>query len=327
MNIEKLPDLKTIQETETRIREYVHLTPVHTSQQINALTGSKLFFKCENLQRTGAFKFRGASNAIRILMQDFEFDTVLTHSSGNHAGALALAARLAGKKCHVVMPKNSPEIKIAAVRSYGAQITFCEPTLEARESTSEEILAHEKAQFIHPYNHPYIIAGQGTAMLELSRQMPKPDCIIAPVGGGGLMSGTSIAARSLFKNKVKIYGAEPAGADDACRSLRAGKIIPSINPKTIADGLLTSLGSYTFKAITENVDAILTVSENSIVEAMKLIWYRMKLLAEPSACVPLAAVLEHPELFRDRKLGLIISGGNIDMQDIQHYLNKLQLMG
>lgn len=326
MNAPSLPDITNIHEALGKCRKQLHLTPVFTSASIDALTNSRLFFKGENFQRSGAFKFRGACNAIRMLQNKNKFNTVITHSSGNHAGALALAARMAGKKCLVVMPENSPEIKIAAVRGYGARITFCEPTLEARERTTEEILKKHPAVFIHPYNNPHIIAGQGTAMLELSTQMPQPDCIVAPVGGGGLLSGTSIVAKSVFRN-VKVYGAEPRGADDAYRSFHAGYIIPSRNPDTIADGLLTSLGELTFKAITENTDDILRVSEKGIIEAMKLIWYRMKLVAEPSGCVALAAVLEHPGLFRNCTVAIIISGGNIDMEAFQRSLNRLQLMG
>ncbi|MBN1951278.1 MAG: pyridoxal-phosphate dependent enzyme [Bacteroidales bacterium] len=326
MSQQTLPTLKGIREAESLIRESVHLTPVHTSRQLDLLSGSRLFFKCENLQRAGAFKFRGASHAIRRLAAVRDFSMVVTHSSGNHAGALALAAGIAGKKCHVVMPDNSPEVKIAAVRAYGARITFCKPTLQAREETTQKILHLEKAEFIHPYDHPYIIAGQGTAMLELFDQMPAPDCIVAPVGGGGLLSGTAIAAKSL-SGKLKVYGAEPLGADDAYRSFHSGKIIPSLKPETIADGLLTSLSDLTFKAISTYVDDILTVSETAIIEAMMLIWSRMKIIAEPSACVPLAAVLEHPELFSNRTTGLIISGGNVDLKDFCQFLNKLQLTG
>jgi len=326
MKPDKLPEIEDLKKARKRIQEIVNYTPVMTSRTLNRITGSNLYFKCENFQRCGAFKFRGASNAIQCLMEKGPVSAVATHSSGNHAGALALAARQSGIKCYVVMPENAPQIKIDAVRGYGAEIIFCAPTLKAREEGINKLMEEKLVHFIHPYNDFNIISGQGTAMLELAEQIPSPDCIIAPVGGGGLMSGTAIAAASLFPN-CKIYGAEPKGADDAWRSLKEGKIIPSVNPTTMADGLLTSLGALTFEILSQKLDDILTVSEESILEAMKLIWYRMKLVAEPSACVPLAAVIEHPELFRNKTTGLIISGGNVELKTIYGLINKLQVTG
>ena len=314
MNTEPvIPSIEDIQTAYRRIKRLVNRTPVMTSSSLNTLTGADIYFKCENFQKAGAFKFRGACHAIHVLKHSGSpARAVATHSSGNHAGALALAARMQKLNCYVVMPENSPAIKINAVRSYGAEITFCPPTLADREKGIVKVLKEKKAFFIHPYNNFEVIAGQGTTMLELAEELTAPDCIIAPVGGGGLMSGTSIAARALFRG-IRIYGAEPKGADDACRSLKEKRIIPSVNPRTICDGLLTSLGTLTFKAITENVDDILTVNEESIKKAMALIWARMKIVVEPSACVTLAAVLENPELFRGKKTGLILSGGNIDI--------------
>ncbi len=307
----QLPILSDITDAYERIQNLVHHTPLMKSKSINKLIGGDLYFKCENFQRSGAFKFRGACNALSLLASKSGIKTVATHSSGNHAGALALAASIFGFKCIVVMPKNSPKIKINAVREYGAKINFCKPTLEARETGIEKVLKSTESVFIHPYNDARIIAGQGTATLEILKDMNLPDIIIAPVGGGGLLSGTSIAAKSIHPGIV-VYGAEPQGADDAYRSMKENRIVPSINPKTIADGLLTSLGTLTFEAISENVDEILTVSEKGIRIAMHLIWERMKIVAEPSACVPLAAILEHKKKFKNKKVVAIVSGGNAE---------------
>ena len=243
------------------------------------------------------------------MLEEGTVNAVATHSSGNHAGALALAAKQNGLDCYVVMPSNSPEIKINAVKEYGASITFCSPTLDAREETLNKVIKETGATFIHPYNNFFVIAGQGTTALELLEDYPGLDCIIAPVGGGGLLSGVSIVAKSLSPG-IKMYGAEPAGANDAYRSLKSGEIVPSINPKTIADGLLTSLCPRTFTAISKFTDDILLVSEKGILMAMQLIWERMKIVVEPSGCVPMAAILEHPEYFRNKKTGVILSGGN-----------------
>jgi threonine dehydratase len=311
----KLPKIKDIQKAAQNIRTYCHTTPVLSSEIINAETGGQLFFKCENFQKAGAFKFRGATNALLNLVENASTTPVTTHSSGNHAGALAKAAAILGIPCIVVMPENSPKVKVAAVLHYGATIRFCAPTLDAREQSALKVIEETGAILIHPYNNFYIIAGQGTAALELMHLYPGLDNLITPVGGGGLLSGCSTAAKALNKN-IKVFGGEPKGADDAYRSLQAGKIIPSINPHTIADGLLTSLCELTFSVISQHVDSIYTVSEESIVAAMKMIWQYMKIVVEPSGAVPLAVVLENPDVFRNKKTGLIISGGNIDLENL-----------
>ena len=281
-----IPKLTDIKKAYNRIRPFIHHTPVMKSTLLSKLTGCDLYFKCENFQRSGAFKFRGVSNALSILnSEDKKIKAVATHSSGNHAGALALAASAFDIKCYVVMPENSTNIKINAVRDYGAEISFCKPTLKAREEGIEKVLKATGATFIHPYNDFNIISGQGSVALEILEDIDSPDIIITPVGGGGLLSGTSIAAKNIKKDII-VYGAEPKGADDAYRSLKEKRILPSVHPKTIADGLLTSLGTLTFKAISEHVDDILTVSEKGIRTAMHLIWERMKLVAEPSGSVP-----------------------------------------
>ncbi len=313
--MEKIPAINNLTEAHKIIKAFIHKTPVLSSQSINEITGASLFFKCENLQKAGAFKFRGATNAVLLLSEEQKAKGVATHSSGNHAAALALAARNAGVKAYVVMPENAPEPKKKAVAGYGAEITFCKPTLEARETTLERVIQQTGAVFIHPYNNPHIIAGQGTAALELLDEIADLDIIMAPVGGGGLISGTAIAAKNT-KTGIKVLAAEPEMADDAFRSFKSGKLLPSVNPDTLADGLRTSLGSLTFKIIRKNVDDILTVSEKSIVTAMRMIWERMKIIVEPSSAVPLAAVLEHPEIFSKKKTGIILSGGNVDLKKL-----------
>lgn len=318
MNNSQIPSLGDILKAHDRIRNLVNKTPVLTSRTLNKLTGSLLFFKCENFQRVGAFKFRGASNKMAILSAQGRPAAVATHSSGNHASALALAAKNQGVKCYVVMPENSSRIKVEAAKDYGAEIIFCQPTLQARETTLESLVKKNNAEFVHPYNDFDIICGQGTAALEMLEEQPDLNCIVAPVGGGGLLSGTSIYSKNV-NPEIRIFGTEPAGADDAYRSLKANKIIPSIEPKTIADGLLTSLGDLTFKAISQYTDDILRVSEQAIIKAMKLLFERMKIVVEPSGCVPLAAVFEHPEEFKNRKTGIILSGGNIDLATLYSF--------
>lgn len=311
--MKQIPDFSDILDAQKRIKSFAHKTPVLCSSAINDLLGVELFFKCENFQKVGAFKFRGACNAVFSLKDRELKKGVITHSSGNHAAALALVAKMKGVPAYIVMPENSPEIKKKAVAGYGAQITFCKPTLEARETTSQEIIQQTKALFIHPYNHPDIIAGQGTAALELCNEVPDLEIVMAPVGGGGLLSGTAIASKQMIPG-AKVYAAEPAGADDAYRSFYTGHFTPSENPQTIADGLLTSLGSLTWEVIQKNVDAILRVHEEKIIEAMRLIWERMKIIIEPSSAVPLAAILENPLPFRNKKTGIILSGGNVDLE-------------
>jgi len=312
-----IPGFQDIEIAHERIHEVIHRTPVMTCRGIDAICGVNIFFKCENFQKVGAFKFRGASNAVLSMPMEEISGGVATHSSGNHAAALALAASQRGVPCYIVMPRTAPAIKKKAVEAYGGIITFCEPTLEARESTLKQVVEKTGAVVVHPYNNPLVIAGQGTAALELLRDVHELDAVIAPVGGGGLLSGTTICAKKLTPD-IQVIGAEPAMADDAMRSLREGKIIPSVNPRTIADGLLTSLGSITFAILYAYKTTILTASEENIIRAMQLIWERMKIIAEPSSAVALAIILEHPRYFKKNfsKVGIILSGGNVDLMNL-----------
>ncbi|MEZ5106507.1 MAG: pyridoxal-phosphate dependent enzyme [Draconibacterium sp.] len=307
-----IPTFFDVEKAHLIVKKYAHHTPVLTSSSINKIVGGELFFKCENLQKVGAFKFRGACNAVFSLSEEDAQKGVATHSSGNHAAALALAAKMRGVAAHIVMPDNSPEIKKKAVAGYGAKITFCEPTLQARESTLAKVIEETCATEIHPYNNFNVIAGQGTAAKELIEDYGEFDMVMAPVGGGGLLSGTSISVKYLLPN-CNVIAAEPAGADDAFRSFHAKKIIPSVQPKTIADGLLTSLGERNFAIIMDKVDDIVTVSEEKIVEAMRMVWERMKIIIEPSSAVPLGAILEGKIDIQDKKVGIILSGGNLDL--------------
>ena len=295
------------------IKDFVHQTPVYTSQSINNIVGGNLFFKCENFQKVGAFKFRGACNAVFSLSDQEAKRGVATHSSGNHAAALALAAQLRRVDAHIAMPSNAPEIKKKAVAGYGAKITFCEPTLQARENTLAKVISETGATEIHPYNNFQVISGQGTAVKELIEDNGEFDIILAPVGGGGLLSGTAISVKHLIP-KCKVIACEPEGADDAYRSFQSGEIIPSKSPNTIADGLLTSLGELNFAIIQKNVDDIVTVSEDKIIEAMRLIWERMKIIIEPSSAVPLGAILQKKINVKNKKVGIILSGGNVDLK-------------
>lgn len=310
-----IPKFEDIEAASRLISPHVHRTPVLTSKQLDAISGARLFFKCENFQKVGAFKFRGATNAVLNLTEGQRAAGVVTHSSGNHAAALAHAAVLRGVKAYIVMPSSAPEVKKRAVEGYGAEITFCEPTLAAREAAAAGVIERTGATMIHPYDNFYIIAGQGTAAMELLEEMPDPDAVLAPVGGGGLLSGSAITVTHMAP-AAKIFGAEPLLADDAARSLRSGTIQPALPPRTIADGLLTSLCDRTFAVIRENVDDILTVTEEQIAEAMILMWTRMKIVVEPSSAVPLAAVLANRELFSGKKVGIIVSGGNADLQKL-----------
>jgi threonine dehydratase len=311
----RIPTLTDIQAAHSRIKPFIHNTPVMKSQQLNELFNCELFFKCENFQKVGAFKFRGATNAVLSLTSAEKQKGVVTHSSGNHAAALALAARMNGIKAHIVMPENAPVVKRNAVAGYGAEITFCKPTLKAREDTTRQIMEKTGATLVHPYDNFYVICGQGTAALELLGQKADLEIIIAPIGGGGLMSGTSTCAKGINKT-LQVIGAEPLNANDAYRSFTSGTIIPSVNPDTVADGLLTSLSELTFSVIRKNVDKILTVREESIIECMLLVWERMKIIIEPSSATVLAAVKENPDFFRNKKIGLIISGGNVDLRNL-----------
>jgi len=306
------PDLPDILQAAKRIRPYAHHTPVLTCASLDRRVSTRVFMKCENFQKVGAFKFRGACNAIFSLTDEESVRGVVTHSSGNHAQALALAARLRGIPAYIVMPENAPAVKKAAVTGYGGLITFCQPTLEARESTMNQIVKKSGAVVVHPYNDYRVIAGQGTAVLELLEEIPDLDVVLAPVGGGGLLSGTAIAAKMVSPG-IRVIAAEPEMADDACRSLQAGYIIPSEDPKTIADGLLTSLGDKTFPIIKQHVEQIITVSEDAILEAMKFIWERAKIVIEPSAAVPIGLLLEDKIDLKGLRIGLILSGGNVDL--------------
>ncbi len=307
-----LPTFLDIEKAHVRILPYIHRTPVLSSKSINQIVGAEIFFKCENLQKVGAFKFRGACNSVFSLSDEEARNGVCTHSSGNHAAALALAARMRGIPAYIVMPENAPEIKKIAVAGYGAQITFCTPTLEARESTLKMVAKQTRATEIHPYNYFNVICGQGTAAKELIEEVGSLDIVMAPVGGGGLLSGTAVSSKHLLPN-VKVIAAEPAGADDAFRSFYSKTLVPSVGPKTIADGLLTSLGSLTFQIILNEVDQIVTVSEENIVAAMRMIWERMKIIIEPSSAVPLAAILENKVNVKGKRVGIILSGGNVDL--------------
>lgn len=310
--IEKEPSADEIIAAHNRIKNQIHRTPVLSSRSINKIVGAEIYFKCENFQKVGAFKFRGASNALLSLSKEQLQKGVATHSSGNHAAALALAANMIGVKSYIVMPRTSPQIKKEAVKGYGAEITFCEPTLQAREDSLREIVEKTGAVFIHPYDNYEIIAGQATAAKELIEETDSLDFIIAPVGGGGLLSGTALSAK-YFSENIKVIGAEPEGADDAFRSMRDGKIYPSVNPQTICDGLLTSLSEKTFSIISRHVFEIITVPEELIISAMKTIWERMKIVVEPSSAVPLAVVMKSAGKFREKKIGIILSGGNADL--------------
>lgn len=307
-----LPTFADIEKAHDRIRPYIHRTPVMSSKSINEIVGAELFFKCENLQKVGAFKFRGACNSVFALSEEEARNGVCTHSSGNHAAALALAARMRGIPAYIVMPQNAPQIKKVAVAGYGAQITFCEPTLAARESTLQKVAEQTGATEIHPYNYFNVICGQGTAAKELIEETGTLDVVMAPVGGGGLLSGTALSTKALLPG-ARVIAAEPAGADDAFRSFYSKTLHPSVAPKTIADGLLTSLGSITFELILNNVDQIATVSEEGIIAAMRMIWERMKIIIEPSSAVPLASILENKVDVKGQKVGIILSGGNVDL--------------
>ncbi len=309
---EIVPNLETIRAAAKRIAPYAHRTPIFTCATLDEMTGARLYFKCENLQKVGAFKFRGACNAVFSLTDAEASRGVVTHSSGNHAQALALAAKLRGIAARIVMPQNAPQVKKDAVAGYGAEITFCRPTLEARERETARIIDETGAALVHPYDDYRIIAGQGTAALELIEDQPDLDVVMTPVGGGGLLGGTCLAAYGL-NAKIRIIAGEPAGADDAFRSLAAGHIIPSTNPKTIADGLLTSVGKRNFGILREHVERIVTVTDDEIRAAMRLVWERMKLVIEPSAAVPLACLTSGKLDLRGTRVGIILSGGNVDL--------------
>lgn len=305
-------DLKSCHD---RIRPFIHNTPVLTSRLINKLIGAELYFKCENLQRAGAYKIRGATNAIMQLSKTEQQNGVVTHSSGNFAQALSLAAKNLNIKAYIVMPSNSPLVKKNAVLEYGGEVIECEPRIDARQQKADEITTAFGATFIHPSNNPNVILGQGTSALELLNEHPDLDAIWCPIGGGGLIAGTALAATH-FSNHCQVYGGEPLEADDAYRSLISGKIETNITTNTIADGLRTQLGSHNFPIIKNHVKKIIRVSEIEIIEAMQLIWERMKIIIEPSSAVAFAAILKEKNSFKKQKIGVIISGGNVDVNNL-----------
>jgi threonine dehydratase len=304
--------LETIRAAHVRVAPHIHRTPVLSSRSLNALAGARLFFKCENLQKTGSFKIRGAANAVFSLNDEEARRGVITHSSGNHAAALSYAARLRGIPAWIVMPQNAPAAKCRAVEAYGGQITFCEPSLPAREAAAQEVMQRTGAILIHPYNDERIIAGQATAAMELLQEVPDLDVVLAPVSGGGLLCGTALSAR-LMRQNVRVIGCEPRNADDAYRSLAAGSLQPMDHPDTLADGLRASLCELTFSIIRELVDQIVLVAESEIVDAMRLVWERMKVIAEPSSAVAVAPALHKQIDAQGRHVGIILSGGNVDL--------------
>ena len=311
---------KHIEDAHERIKLFIHHTPVLTSNTLNQISGGSLFFKCENFQKIGAFKIRGAMNAVLSLPKEKILNGIATHSSGNHAQAIAYAARQVGVIAYVVMPENSPGVKVEAVRGYGAEIHFCKPTLEAREATLNTIVKKIGAEFIHPFNDDRVITGQATCAKEFIEEISSLDFIIAPVGGGGLLSGTLLSTH-YFSPSTIVYAGEPEGAADAVLSIRSGRIekAPFIN--TIADGLLTNLGDNTFPIIKQLVKDILVVSDKEIIAAMRLVYERMKIVLEPSAAVPLAALLKHKDIFAGAKTGIILSGGNVDVANLSHWFS------
>ncbi|EYD74265.1 Threonine dehydratase, catabolic [Rubellimicrobium mesophilum DSM 19309] len=307
-----VPTWDNVLEAHERIRPHIHRTPVLTSSVLNRLTGAELFFKCENFQKAGAFKVRGASNAVFGLSDAEAARGVATHSSGNHALSLSYAAGRRGIPCHVVMPRTAPQAKKDAVRGYGGVITECEPSTSSREEVFAKVQSETGADFVHPYNDPRVIAGQATCSRELLEQVEGLDAIVAPIGGGGMVSGTCLTLSSIAPN-VKVYAAEPEQADDAARSFRAGHIIADDAPSTVADGLKVPLKDLTWHFVSRHVTDILTASEQEIVDAMRLTWARLKIVMEPSSAVPLATILKNPELFRGQRVGVVVTGGNVDL--------------
>jgi len=310
-----IPTFADVEAAHERVRPYIHRTPVLTSSFINNMTGAELFFKCENFQKAAAFKVRGACNAVFSLPDDMLEKGVATHSSGNHALSLSYAAGRRGIPCNVVMPRTAPQAKKDAVRGYGGKITECEPSTSSRETVFAEIQAATGADFVHPYNDPRVIAGQGTCSRELAEQVEGLDAVVAPIGGGGMISGTCLTL-STIAPKVQIFAAEPEQADDAYRSFKAGHIIADDAPVTVADGLKVPLKELTWHFVSTYVTDILTASEQEIIDAMRLIWARMKIVMEPSSAVPLATILKNRDLFAGKRVGVIITGGNVDLDKL-----------
>jgi len=311
--------IKNIEDAAKRIYPYIKRTPVLTCSTLNRITQATLFFKCENFQKAGAFKFRGACNAVFSLSDSEARRGVATHSSGNHAQALALAAKTRGIKAYIVMPSNSAQVKKQAVADYGAAITFCEPGLAAREAALNKVIEETGAVLIHPYDNEQVISGQGTAALEFLDECHDIDIMIAPIGGGGLIAGTAIAVKALSPT-TQVIGAEPERVNDAYLSFKKGERVPAPNQHTICDGLLTSVGKITFPIILEKVNDIYTASEQTILNALRYIWERMKIVVEPSAAVTLAIILANPDVFKGKRIGLILSGGNVDIKAIAELL-------
>lgn len=310
-----IPTISDVFEAHDRIRPFIHRTPIITSIYINSLAGAELFFKCENLQKAGAFKARGASNAVFGLSDEQAAKGVATHSSGNHGTCLSYAAGRRGIPCTVVMPRSAPQAKKDAVRGYGGTVVECEPSTSSREAVFAEVVAKSGAEFVHPYNDARVIAGQATCSREFLEQVGNLDAVIAPIGGGGMVSGTCLTVSNLAPH-VKVYAAEPEQADDAYRSFKAGHIIADDAPNTVADGLKVPLKDLTWHFVKHNVSDILTASEEEIIEAMKLIWKRAKLVMEPSSAVPLAAILKNKSIFAGKRVGVIITGGNVDLDTL-----------
>ena len=305
-------DLASIRAAHDRIRPHIHRTPVLTSERLDAASGGSLFFKCENFQKVGAFKARGATNAVFALDDETARRGVATHSSGNHAAALSRAAKLRGIAAHIVMPSNSPKVKVRAVEGYGGRIVFCEPNQRAREEACARVIAETGATLIHPFENEDVMAGQGTIAIEVLEDVPDLDLLLCPVGGGGVLCGTAIAAKSL-RPEIRVIAVEPAGADDAAQSFRQHRLIYQEQKNTIADGLRTNLGVPNFELIQRYVDDIVTVSDEAIVAAMRGIWETMKIVVEPSGAVPYAAVLEGRVDLRGKRVGLVLTGGNVDL--------------
>ncbi|PZR76382.1 MAG: serine dehydratase [Chthoniobacterales bacterium] len=305
-------DLAAIRSAHERIRPYIHRTPVLTSARLDAASGASLFFKCENFQKVGAFKARGATNAVFSLDEATAQRGVATHSSGNHAAALSRAAKLRGIAAHIVMPSNSPKVKVRAVEGYGGRIVFCEPNQRAREAACVRVIAETGATLIHPFENEQVMAGAGTVAVELLEEIPDLDLVLCPVGGGGVLCGTAVAAKTM-RPGIKVIATEPAGASDAAESFQQGKLVYQEKKETIADGLLTNLGAPNFALIQRYVDDVVTVSEEAIVTAMRTIWETMKIVIEPSGAVPYAAILEDKVDFRSKRVGIILTGGNVDL--------------
>jgi threonine dehydratase len=307
-----IPTFNDVLAARERIKPYIHQTPVLTSTHLNRLTGAELYFKCENFQKAGAFKARGASNAVFGLTEDQAARGVATHSSGNHGTCLSYAARRRGIPCTVVMPRTAPQAKKDAVRGYGGHVVECEPSTSSREAVFAEVVARSGAEFVHPYNDHRVIAGQGTCSLELNEWVGPLDAVVAPIGGGGMISGTCLSMSNIAL-ATKIYAAEPKNADDAYRSFKAGHIIADDSPHTVADGLKVPLKELTWHFVSRHVTDILTATEAEIIDAMRLTWQRMKIVVEPSSAVPLATILKNKTIFAGKKVGVIVTGGNVDL--------------